>query len=149
MQHQHVAGQVNNLGCVHLLTYTATHLAFPSLCLEYLPLVGTQPGWVELTQYWVLQSKSSSLLSCWHCLHSMWQSLCNGTVSVRLSVPSINCCMPLQRVYCCGPAGQEILIAAAQCSAANASSVTLSADVRSWTQTWESLLSLLFVIVKL
>jgi len=42
--------------------------------------------------------------------HSTRQGLCNGTVSVRLPVPSIDHCMSLWRVCCCGPDGQELLI---------------------------------------
>jgi len=37
----------------------------------------------------------------------MRQGLRNGTLSVRLSVPSIDHCMPLRRVCCCGPAGRR------------------------------------------
>jgi len=42
--------------------------------------------------------------------HSTRQGLYNGTVSVRLPVPSIDHCMSLWRVCCCGPDGQELLI---------------------------------------
>ena len=51
-------------------------------------------------------------------------------LGVRPSVPSFGCCTPLQRVCCRGPGGQEISIdcCTAQPIAANASSVTLSAD---------------------
>ena len=40
----------------------------------------------------------------------MWQSPCNGTVSVRLSVPFVDRCMLLRQVCCCGPGRQEISI---------------------------------------
>jgi len=53
------------------------------------------------------------LTDCWHCSHSMWQGLCNSTLStclsVCLSVPSVDACM-LRWVCCCGPSGQEISI---------------------------------------
>ena len=76
--------------------------------------------------------------SYWHCLHSMQQGLCSSIVSVRPSVcPSIDCCMPLQWLCCCGLSGQKISFSssdpplavvsgctAAWHAAANASSVT-------------------------
>ena len=54
--------------------------------------------------------------------------------SVRLFIPSVGRRMPLQRVCCCGPGGQDTSIDRllhGQRSAANASSATLSADVGS------------------
>ena len=46
--------------------------------------------------------------------HSMRQGLCNGTVSIRLSlrlsVPSVDRYMPLRRVCCCWLGGQEISV---------------------------------------
>ena len=36
----------------------------------------------------------------WHCLLNMRQGLCNGTVSVRLSMPSIDHCSSVRRVCC-------------------------------------------------
>jgi len=45
---------------------------------------------------------------------NMWQGLCNGMLSVRLSarlsVPSIDRCSSVRQVCCCGPGGQEIAI---------------------------------------
>jgi len=35
-----------------------------------------------------------------HCSHSVWQGLCNTTVSVHLSVPSVDCC-------CCSLVGRR------------------------------------------
>ena len=55
-------------------------------------------------------------VGCWHCSHSMQQGLCNRTVSVCLSVPSIDRCSRMWRVCC-------------WCTAANASSVTFTAAV--------------------
>ena len=50
----------------------------------------------------------------WHCSRSVQQSLCNGTVSVRLSVrlsiQSVDRCLPLRRVCCCGNGGQKISV---------------------------------------
>ena len=70
----------------------------------------------------------------------MQQALCNGTVSVRLSVPSISRCSSVRRVCCCGPGGRagdidRLLQEHGRSSAATASSVTILADVGSWTQT--------------
>ena len=47
--------------------------------------------------------------------HSMRQGLCTVSVRllVRLSGPFIDRCMPLRRVCCCGPGGQEISISTA------------------------------------
>jgi len=57
----------------------------------------------------------------------------SGCPSVCLSVPSIARCTPVRRVCCCGRGGQEISIGRhwrpPSATAANASSVTLSADV--------------------
>jgi len=68
------------------------------------------------------------------------QGLCNGIMSVRLSVTFASR-TPLLRVCCCGPGKQEISIdccqalsssrAAAWRAAANAGSATLSADAGS------------------
>jgi len=45
---------------------------------------------VEIASLPPLSNTSSDVQSYWHCLHSMRQGLCNGTVSVRLSFcPSI------------------------------------------------------------
>jgi len=45
---------------------------------------------VEIASLPPLSNTSSDIQSYWHCLHSMRQGLCNGTVSVRLSFcPSI------------------------------------------------------------
>jgi len=80
--------------------------------------------------------------ACRHYSRGTRQGLCNGTVSVRLSIQAINRCSSVQRVCCCGFGGQEISIdcctagaAAARRSAANASSVTFTAAVEGWTQT--------------
>jgi len=79
----------------------------------------------------------------------MEQSLCNVTVSVRMSVPFASC-SSVRRVCCCGPRGRRYRSiaarpapqqhgaarSAARCAAANdAGSVTFTADVGSWTQT--------------
>jgi len=102
-----------------------------------------------------LQKWSSTFTSYWRDFTSMRQSLCNGTVSVRLvclSAISVDRCMPLRRVCCCGPGGQEISVDSGSCNvpqhvcaaarrtaarraATQASSVTLSADVGSWRHT--------------
>ena len=52
--------------------------------------------------------------------------------SFRLSVPSFDRRTPLLRICCCGPGEQETSI---DCSTANASSIKLSAEVRSWIRT--------------
>jgi len=71
----------------------------------------------------------------------MRQGLCNSTVSVRLS-DRLSVCLshPVRRVCCCGSRGKAMSIdccsrqrnTAARRSAANAGSVTLSADAGSW-----------------
>jgi len=53
---------------------------------------------------------NSIIESLRHCSHGMRQGLCNGAVSVRLSVPYIDRRTPLRRVCCCGPGGQETSI---------------------------------------
>jgi len=72
----------------------------------------------------------------WHCLLSMRQGLCNGTVSVRLSVPFIDHCSSVRRVCCrryrsiaARPAPSSNGAAAARWSAVKASSVTFTAAV--------------------
>ena len=47
----------------------------------------------------------------WHWSHGMRQVLCDGTVSICVSVCfPIGRCKPLRRVCCCGPGGPEISI---------------------------------------
>jgi len=53
------------------------------------------------------------------------QSLRNGTVSVRLSVPFAGC-SSVRRVCCCGPGGKEISIACCTAGAAAARSRSTS-----------------------
>ena len=92
-----------------------------------------------------------STCNVWRCAQSMpsrvYETIGRPSVclSVRLSVPSLASRTRLVRVCCCAPGGQEIPIdcctalssscAAARRTAANAGSVTLSADVGSWTRT--------------
>jgi len=64
------------------------------------------------------------------------QGLCNDRVSVRLFGPSFNSRCGVRRVCCRAPRGQNISIdsggsqrPAAQCSAANAGSVLLTAEL--------------------
>jgi len=59
-----------------------------SLCAVNVPLRGNL--WCnDLISY----SCIGRSVNYWHCSHSKRQSLCNGTVSVRLSVLSINRCV--------------------------------------------------------
>ena len=73
-----------------------------------------------------------------------YADLWNCRVSVCMSVCLI--ILPLRRVCCCGPCCQKISIncCTARRSAANASSVTLSADAGSWTQTCSFVLNHLY-----
>ena len=61
----------------------------------------------------------SGFLCYWHCWRSRRQGLCNGTVSVRLTVclSHIDRCNPLRRVRCCGPCRQEISMNSGRCRA--------------------------------
>ena len=100
-------------------------------------------------QCYVSVNWTDSRLSCcpdiyWRCPHSMQQGVYNGTVSVCLFVCPIY--RPLHAAAAglllyAGQAGDDDRqrrppgAAAARRSAANAGSVTLSADVGSWTRT--------------
>ena len=69
------------------------------------------PGYLLEISWKLVRLDLPSSGDYWHCLHSMWQGLCNGMVSVLLSVfPAIDCCSSMRRVCCCGPGGQEISI---------------------------------------
>ena len=94
----------------------------------------------------------------WHCSHSIWQGLCNGTVSIHLSVcqslcPSVCLSHLSTAAYLCGGFAAVGLVGrryrliaaatgrhstaatAAWCVTSKASNVTLSAHVGSWRQT--------------
>jgi len=78
----------------------------------------------------------------WYCLHSMWQGLCNGTVSTRLSLPSVDCCNSMRWVCCWVPCRQAISIhccyGATQRSAANERTVMFTAAVDGYGATQRS-----------
>ena len=85
----------------------------------------------------------STAATCWHYSHSIWQGLCNDTVSVYPSVPSCTSATACGRFTAVGPRAWDIhwkwklpssSSTTVQRSAANVSSVTFTADGGSWTR---------------